>query len=457
MAEFDWEGVELRGEAGAVYWDCYDWGEGAEGFVDALRVDDGDGTIGGREAGRCATVADYGVRCPCASVEIAATCWRNEGAEVVVGCWLIGGHHNIISLSDGDGELFGLVGNDGHKISGDDSEGVSIKLHLEVIVDTIVDDAHEMFLAGLELERCSCASRSIWLDVLAVDQVIGGSWRSESLSELIRLKDGQRGVPVADHDGAQIDVIVGRGRSVDNHRTQDTGTVLGGEVCVIPCCAILSGLETVCLSLTRCNRTLSDTRHAIFRIGIQLSEAVPVDASAIGLEVVVHSDFDPVTPVGLQEGTRVLAVDDEHLLWCAIGRQSHVRDAPIKTDCSESRRPPFRHIGVDVEARKPITTVLRTVWQEWEPLCVFGGGCFIGRISRRRSGREERRKAGLGKETIGRGGLRSCSEAQRIVADACLGRRRRRGGRPLLKLDRVGSSLCFGKCRGSREERKGGD
>lgn len=89
--------------------------------------------------------------------------------------------------------------------------------------------------------------------------------------------------------------------------------------------------ETVDLGVAGSERTFSDTvGSVVFRV-LQLTNTVPVNTRAAvevrspvapqcwGLRVVLHSilhsNFDHVSPIGDDGGSRKLAVDGEHATW----------------------------------------------------------------------------------------------------------------------------------------------
>lgn len=61
---------------------------------------------------------------------------------------------------------------------------------------------------------------------------------------------------------------------------------------MIPRSSILNSLKAICEVLARCDRTLSDTVDTVHIHRLILSNAVPVNASAIRLHTVNYSDVD---------------------------------------------------------------------------------------------------------------------------------------------------------------------
>lgn len=59
-----------------------------------------------------------------------------------------------------------------------------------------------------------------------------------------------------------------------------------------------------------------------------LSDAVPVDDDALGVERVPELDVDGVAGPGADRRARELPVDADHHLLLAVGRPEHVADLP---------------------------------------------------------------------------------------------------------------------------------
>ena len=109
---------------------------------------------------------------------------------------------------------------------------------------------------------------------------------------------------------------------MDDERADDSAGVLCTEVRVIPSGAVQICVELVCKGLSRCNRTLSDTRNAILIRCTLLEETVPVQSRAFfrTLDSVVNGDLHSITPVGLNGGSRILSVDKHHIDLDSIRR-----------------------------------------------------------------------------------------------------------------------------------------
>ena len=134
--------------------------------------------------------------------------------------------------------------------------------------------------------------------------------------------------PITEEVWIQGDVKIPSMRTMECHWAKKAISVLQGVVAVIPGCAILSDSELVGKAVSRSDGTLCDGIDAIVLERIEHAGAMPVDSSAIVLEIVLDSDLQPVTPAGFNPGARELAVEDFAAVWpChAIGIYVLVRN-----------------------------------------------------------------------------------------------------------------------------------
>lgn len=100
---------------------------------------------------------------------------------------------------------------------------------------------------------------------------------------------------------------------------------------MIPRATKLIGQERVGVRLSGSNGTLGHTRHTVLVGGTSLQEAVPVHGGALfrAGDVVVNSDLDGVSPVGLDHGSRVLAVDQKCRDLISVRRYRSSADGPV--------------------------------------------------------------------------------------------------------------------------------
>jgi len=238
-------------------------------------------------------------------------------AEPVVAGGLVGVDDDFVSLTDVEEDGLDSDGLDRDQVGGDDLEGVAVKRDTNGIVNGHVDDAEEVLLAGGELDVEVLASGAGRVHVGSVDEdIVGRGTRAvleETHEDLSIGISGGHVEPVVDCQWAQVNVPVVRGGAVDDQRTSDTVTVLRRVVRVVPCSTELGSLKAVGLGLTGGERALGDTVHTVLDGAAQLAETVPVNGSTVGLHVVVDGDLEVVSPVGPDERTGVLAVDEEAL------------------------------------------------------------------------------------------------------------------------------------------------
>ena len=103
-------------------------------------------------------------------------------------------------------------------------------------------------------------------------------------------------IPVIERYAAQIDIIIGSRRPVDNDCAEDSLTILSRVMTMIPERAVLCSLECVQPGLTRSERTFSDTICAVHRVCIQLTKTMPVHACAVVFHLIYNIDPKRVAP-----------------------------------------------------------------------------------------------------------------------------------------------------------------
>lgn len=77
-------------------------------------------------------------------------------------------------------------------------------------------------------------------NICPVDETVLGSWRTAGLRD-VPFRESRGVVPVSEHHGTEVLIVVGGGGPVNNDRAGDTLSVLKGEVRVIPGGTVLSG------------------------------------------------------------------------------------------------------------------------------------------------------------------------------------------------------------------------
>ena len=140
---------------------------------------------------------------------------------------------------------------------------------------------------------------------------------------------GWRAEQIINHDGTGINIVVGSGRTVDDHGSSDTITVLGENVRVVPAGSVLVGLERVCTGLARGNSAFSDTWNTVLVVGTNLGDTVPMDGGGVVGHLVGDGDLDLVTPVALKKRSWNLSVDSKSKTVETIVVEGSVGDDPV--------------------------------------------------------------------------------------------------------------------------------
>ncbi len=79
---------------------------------------------------------------------------------------------------------------------------------------------------------------------------------------------------------------------------------------MVPAVAVLQSLEIIGVSATGSNGALCDAIHTIGFIGMELSNAMPMDCAAISLDVVGNMNGDVVAPAGFDQWSGIRAIHD---------------------------------------------------------------------------------------------------------------------------------------------------
>jgi hypothetical protein len=270
----------LRSEGGAGH--ClYDFG-GCDG------IDAGSGWVRGCEAcwicERCALVGKDG-KTTLVGTRLAYAV--GVGAEPVIACSLVCSKDNIVALTNADGEVRSGVWIDGHKVGGNDLERVTVEVDSQACVDRGVDQAKPIFLAALDCHFVVCARSTCALGSAVDQDIVRWWWPATGLAVdecLTSCLENCLVVPIAHRHDAKIHVVVGGSWSVDLHRTDDAITVLMGEMTVIPCGAVLGGLELIGLDVARSQRTFRNAVCTVLGVGIQHTKPMPVDRCTVMLK-----------------------------------------------------------------------------------------------------------------------------------------------------------------------------
>lgn len=160
---------------------------------------------------------------------------------------------------------------------------------------------------------------------LAIDEVVVGHRWQEILSGRGHdlLNDGVVFIMVviAEQDRTQINIVLRIVmRTINDHRTEDTVSVLRGVMRVPEAGAVKIRPESVSEGRSGGNRALLDRGNTVEPRRLRLQETVPVQRSALVGQIVVNDDFNPVTPVGFNRWARELSIDDHACplvpVWC---------------------------------------------------------------------------------------------------------------------------------------------
>jgi hypothetical protein len=128
-------------------------------------------------------------------------------------------------------------------------------------------------------------------------------------------------IPVRQKDGADVDVILGLARAIDDHGPEQTTSVLSRVVRVIPRGTVKISDELVSERLAGWDRALADRWDTVLPRMALLENAMPVKGCALRRisDIIAKSDLDGVSPVGLDQGSRELIIDKENITFVAIG------------------------------------------------------------------------------------------------------------------------------------------
>ena len=151
---------------------------------------------------------------------------------------------------------------------------MTIDLDLEELIEPDVYEAHEVFLPRSELELGTLTSRSIRLDIASVYQVVRALGRASAVGGPVFLERSLV-VPLVQEHGAEINVVVGRCRTVYYDGANHAGAILNAEMRVVPGATITCGLESICLLTSRWDGAFSDTAWTVGIIVVELTEAMP--------------------------------------------------------------------------------------------------------------------------------------------------------------------------------------
>ena len=273
-------------------------------------------------------------------------------------------NNDVRSLADTQDDEVCLVWLYRNKVVGDHRHVVAINREKDDGFGCMVDQPQSVLLPSLELEVCKPSIGRASLPgliarvvVLAVDQhVVRHRW-AMGITSLRGVEDINEKVvivvmePVRQHDRANIDIVAFAVRTIDDYWTRKPVDILGGIVAVPPRRTIQLRTEPVGEGLARCNRTLRNTRGAIIVRSPGLQESVPVNTSSLLIftcQLIVYSNLNPVTPIGLDSWTGKLAIDNKQRKLNTVRRKCSIGDCPVVLPSNSSVWNSIHIIGVAV-------------------------------------------------------------------------------------------------------------
>lgn len=296
-------------------------------------------------------------------VQVVAATGLGNDVEPVAVDGLVSLDDNVVALADCQKQPIRDERLDGDKVCSHHREAVSVEADFEVVVCRSVDEAEFVLFAFGQGSAAVLTDRAIDLDVGAVDEdVVARGWATDDgMLDERRNLESRSVIPIGDWEGAEIDVVVRCGRTIDDDGTDYTVRVLVGIVTMKPCRAELCAQKGVCASLSWRKRTLGYTIGAVHLVRVPLSYAVPVDAGAVGGEAVLHPDLQGVTPFCPDRWPRILVVDRVDDPGDPIGGHGSVCDLEIIILSVASIRPCTVVVGGDAETIPPALTGERPI------------------------------------------------------------------------------------------------
>lgn len=137
---------------------------------------------------------------------------------------------------------------------------------------------------------------------------------------------------------------------MNDHRANDTLPSLDSIVRVVPRSTIVCSDPLVREAIAWSNGTLGDRWDAIVLGVVELTNAVEVNAGTIVLQLVVDSDDDCITPVGLDDGSRHVIIDRKSNTLDAVWGDCDVGDVQVVVHSSTGLGGEFVVVSSDIGA-----------------------------------------------------------------------------------------------------------
>lgn len=254
----------------------------------------------------------------------------------------VGLDNDVSTLTRAEGKELRLKGLDGNEIESDDLHHMAVDGESLDTLATVVDDAKQVLLALLETElghldlvagigvvlgQAGAVKLALAVNEGGVNVVRGEARSHEDLDQTVVVDV----IPVSDHDGAKIDVILFSLWAVDDDSAGNTAAVLAAVVRVVPSGAILLGHERVGEGASRGDRALADTGRTVLPWPVLLMKAVHMQRRSLRLvlDVVPDGHLNGVTPVGLDHRAGEGAVDEKDITLITIGGDDLAGDGPV--------------------------------------------------------------------------------------------------------------------------------
>ena len=277
----------------------------------------------------------------------------------------LGLDNHVCALSHSQGHHIGFIRLDRHKVIRHHRHGMVVDGESQDGFGRCVDQSEPMLLARDEAELGNPGIGGALAAVgdegavevhFAIDEIVVRGWSSTTRghdapddAEIFFM------VPIVQQDRAHISIIGGVLGSVDDHRAEQTSGVLTGVMRMIPTGAVQIRFECVCQRFSGGDWALLDRRHPVKPGRRALQNAVPVQGrSLFGVgDLVGHSHLDRVAPVGFDEGSWKLTVDQDDAFVDSVRGDEATLDGEIIGSDDPGGWRVFKRVAVISRSRAP--------------------------------------------------------------------------------------------------------